>query len=76
MKILSHGSNAGQITVSGELNRLARNISFGHGILAGIQWRQDTNVSIQRGEALAISVLRAKTHFTRFDGSICIISNE
>ena len=52
------GSDAGQITVGGELNKLAHNVSFGHGILAGIHWRQDTDVSIRLGEALAISILR------------------
>jgi hypothetical protein len=32
------GSDAGQITVNGELHRMADNISFGHGIHAGIHW--------------------------------------
>ncbi|MGI8433117.1 MAG: phosphoesterase, partial [Chthoniobacterales bacterium] len=36
------GSDAGQITVNGELNKLANNVSFGHGIHAGIHWRSDT----------------------------------
>jgi len=79
------GSDAGQITVGGELNKLAHNVSFGHGILAGIHWRQDTDVSIRLGEALAISILRDKAKgyhekftvsFTRVDGSTCTISNE
>src|SRR5256714_14396179 len=30
------GSDAGQITVGGELNKLANNVSFGHGVHAGI----------------------------------------
>ena len=37
------GSDAGQITVNGELNKLAHNVSFGHGIHAGIHWRSDTD---------------------------------
>ncbi|MBA3544137.1 MAG: phosphoesterase, partial [Chthoniobacterales bacterium] len=58
------GADAGQLTVSGELNKLANNVSFGHGILAGIHWRTDTSSSIQLGEAVAISMLqdRAATY--------------
>jgi hypothetical protein len=78
------GGDAGQITVGGELNKLAHNVSFGHGIHAGIHWRQDSDVSIQLGEAFAISVLkdRAKTYhekfsisFTKLDGHKVTISN-
>src|SRR6185312_1186498 len=46
------------LTVNGELHKLANNISFGHGILAGIHWRSDTDTSIQLGEAVALSYLR------------------
>ncbi len=79
------GSDAGQITVNGELNKLGHNVSFGHGIHAGIHWRSDTDSSLILGEALAISVLqdRAQTynekftvHFTKFDGTIATISNQ
>jgi hypothetical protein len=79
------GGDAGQITVNGELNKLAHNISFGHGIHSGIHWRSDTDSSIQLGEALAISILqdRALTYNERFtvnfrkiDGTIATISNQ
>lgn len=79
------GGDAGQITVNGELNKLADNISFGHGIHSGIHWRSDTDSSIQLGEAVAISVLqdRAVTynekftvHFTKLDGTTATISNQ
>ena len=50
------GSDAGQLTVNGELHKLAHNISFGHGIHAGIHWRSDTDTSIQLGEAVALSI--------------------
>jgi hypothetical protein len=79
------GSDAGQITVNGELNKLANNVSFGHGIHAGIHWRTDTSSSVQLGEAVAISVLqdRAKTYrepftvsFQKIDGSTASISNQ
>jgi hypothetical protein len=78
------GGDAGQITVNGELNKLAHNISFGHGIHPAIHWRSDTDSSIQLGEALAISILqdRALTYnekftvsFTKIDGTIATISN-
>ncbi len=79
------GGDAGQITVNGELHKLAHNISFGHGIHAGIHWRSDTDTSIQLGEAVALSVLqdRANTYnekftvkLTKLDGSIATISNQ
>jgi hypothetical protein len=79
------GSDAGQMTVNGELHKLAHNISFGHGIHAGIHWRSDTDTSIQFGEAVALSVLRDLAHtynenftvrLTKVDGSIATISNQ
>lgn len=79
------GGDAGQITVNGELNKIANNISFGHGIHAGIHWRSDTSSSIQLGEAVAISMLqdRARCYAERFtvrltkiDGTTATISNQ
>ena len=79
------GSDAGQLTVNGELNKLANNISFGHGIHSGIHWRSDTSSSIQLGEAVAIGMLqdRAKCYaerftvsFTKIDGTTATISNQ
>ena len=79
------GPDAGQITVNSELNKLARNVSFGHGVGSGIHWRTDTDTSMLLGEAMAISFLRdrAKTYnekftisLTRLDGSVATISNE
>jgi len=78
------GSDASQITVNGELNKIAHNISFGHGIHAGIHWRSDTDTSIQLGEAVALSFLRDRAHtynenfsvnLTKLDGTIATISN-
>jgi hypothetical protein len=72
------------LTVNGELHKLANNISFGHGILAGIHWRSDTDASIRLGEAVALSYLRdlARTYnetfsisLTKLDGSTVTISN-
>ena len=79
------GSDSGQLTVNGELNKLGHNVSFGHGIHAGIHWRTDTDVSLMLGEAVGLSVLhdRAQTynekftvHLTKFDGTTATISNQ
>lgn len=66
------------LTVGGELNKLATNVGLGR-IHAGVHWRSDT--SLERGEAVAIEVLRemresgafAETfsgfNLTRFNGT-------
>jgi hypothetical protein len=78
------GSDAGLLTVNGELNKLGHNVSFGHGIHAGIHWRSDSDTSLLLGEAVALSLLRdrAKTYnepftvsLTKFDGTTATISN-
>jgi hypothetical protein len=78
------GGDAGQMTVNGELNKLAHNVSFGHGIHAGIHWRSDTDSSILLGEALAISFLQDQAlrfnekftvTFTKLDGTTATISH-
>lgn len=79
------GGDAGKITVNSELNKLARNVSFGHGVGAGIHWRSDTDQSMLLGEAMALSYLRDKANtyhekfsvnITRLDGTVATISNE
>jgi hypothetical protein len=78
------GPDAGQITVGGELNKLAHNVSYGHGILSATHWRSDTDWSMVLGEAMAIDYLRdkAKTYrekfsitFTKLDGNKVTIAN-
>ena len=73
------------LTVNGELHKLAHNISFGHGIHAGIHWRSDTDTSMQLGEAVALSYLRDRAHtynehfsisLTKLDGLIATITNQ
>jgi len=73
------------LTVNGELNKLGHNVSFGHGIHAGIHWRSDTDTSLVLGEAVALSFLRdrAQTYnepftvnLTKFDGTTATISNQ
>jgi membrane-associated phospholipid phosphatase len=86
MSLVSYtGSDAGQLTVNRELNKLGHNVSFGHGIHAGIHWRSDTDTSLLLGEAVALSFLRdkAKTYnepftvaLTKFDGTTATISNQ
>jgi hypothetical protein len=78
------GSDAGTLTVNGELNKLGHNVTFGHGIHAGIHWRSDSDTSLLVGEAVALAFLRdkAKTYnepftvsLTKFDGTTATISN-
>jgi hypothetical protein len=78
------GHGAGSLTVNGELHKLAHNISFSHGIHAGIHGRSDTDTSIQLGETVALSYLRNRVHtynerfkisLTKLDGTTATISN-
>jgi hypothetical protein len=67
-----------QLTVGGELNKLAVNFGFGRN-WAGIHWRSDAAASMALGEEVAIGLLRDERttlreafdgfSFTRFDGS-------
>ena len=71
------GADAGQITVGGELNKLAHNIALGRDI-GGVHWRSDAEQALLLGEQVAISVLRDQRRtynepfegftFTKFDG--------
>ena len=79
------GSDAGQITVNGELNKLGHNVSFGHGVHAGIHYRSDTDSSMILGEETALSILRDQAQtfnekftvqLTKFDGTTATISNQ
>ena len=86
LSLLSYtGADAGQLTVNGELNKLGHNVSFGHGIHAGIHWRSDTDTSLMLGEAVALSFLRDKARtynepftvsLTKFNGTTATISNQ
>jgi hypothetical protein len=79
------GLDRDDLDINGELNKLAYNVSFGHGIHAGIHFRSSTYWSILLGEQVALSVLqdRAKSYnepFTitirKFDGTNATISNQ
>jgi hypothetical protein len=78
------GPDAGDLTVNGELHKLAHNISFGHGTHAGIHWRSDTDSSLLLGEAVALSFLQDQAwtykedfevELTKFDGTKVTIKN-
>lgn len=72
------GADAGQMTVGGELNKIAYNVANGRNI-SGVHWRSDSRASIALGEAVAIQLLsEQKTTYnenfagfslTKFDGT-------
>jgi len=59
----------GPLTLGGELNKLASNVSLGRDT-AGVHWRTDGTEGMRLGEAVAISLLRdhAATYGEPFDG--------
>ena len=78
------GTDQDILDINGELNKLAHNISFGHGIHAGIHFRSSTYWSILLGEQVALSVLKDRAYsynepfsinITRFDGTTATITN-
>jgi hypothetical protein len=80
-----NGADRNNLDINGELNKLAYNISLGHGIHAGIHFRSSTYWSILLGEQVALSVLRDRArsynepftiNITKFDGTKATISNE
>lgn len=70
------------LTIGGELNKLASNISIGRD-LAGVHWRSDSSEGLKIGEAVAIGILQDYKHtynenysgftLTKFDGTTIII---
>ena len=79
------GADANTLDINGELNKLAYNVSFGHGIHAGIHFRSSTHWSILLGEQVALSILqdRAESYnepfsisIKKFDGTTATISNQ
>jgi hypothetical protein len=83
MELVSYtGTDAGSLTVGGELNKIAANIAFGRNF-AGIHWRTDYSQSIELGENVAIGILRDQKNtlkesfvgfsLTKFDGTTITI---
>jgi hypothetical protein len=72
------GSDRDQITVGGEVDKLASNIGIGRDF-AGVHWRSDYTEALLLGQAVAISVLADQQNlynenfngatFTTFDGT-------
>src|SRR5262249_31206597 len=63
------GGDVDQITVGGEMNKVAANVGIGRNH-AAVHWRSDYADSLLLGEAVAISVLRDQKscYNERFDG--------
>ncbi|OLE51986.1 MAG: hypothetical protein AUI36_18390 [Cyanobacteria bacterium 13_1_40CM_2_61_4] len=79
------GADRNSLDINGEVNKLAYNVSFGHGIHAGIHFRSSTYWSILLGEQVALSILqdRAESYnepftinITKFDGTTASITNQ
>lgn len=79
------GVDAAQLDINGELNKLAYNITFGHGIHSGIHFRSSSYWSILLGEQVALSVLRDRAKgynepfnitIRKFDGTNATITNQ
>jgi hypothetical protein len=80
MSLVSYaGSDANEITVNGEIDKLASNIGLARDF-AGIHWRSDYEWGLKLGEAAAISLLRDQSNnytgenfegftITKFDGT-------
>jgi hypothetical protein len=72
------GSDAGDLTVGGELNKIASNVALGRDT-AGVHWRSDATESHKLGEQIAIGILREQRScynevfngfsLTKFDGT-------
>lgn len=79
------GADAGDLTVGGELNKVASNIAIGRN-MAGVHWRGDYTESIKLGERVALHILGKQRRdynekgwsftLTRFDGSVVTINRK
>jgi hypothetical protein len=77
------GVDGPALTIGGELNKLAHNLSIGRNMI-GIHWRADDSAGLAQGEAVAIRFLREQkacypepfTGFTltKFDGTTITIA--
>jgi len=76
------GSDGGNLTVGGELNKIASNVATGRNT-AGVHWRSDATESMKLGEQIAIGILKEARacyneifngfHLTKFDGTSIIV---
>jgi hypothetical protein len=73
------GADAEEVTINGEVNKLASNIAFARNF-AGVHWRTDASDGLKLGETVALSILSdqrecygedfAGFEITKFDGSV------
>jgi len=79
------GADRDSLTINDELNKLAWNVTIGHGIHAGIHFRSSSLYSLLVGEQVALSVLQDRANgytepftiqLTKLDGTTATISNQ
>src|SRR5271157_4672169 len=79
------GTDRDSLDINGELAKLGFNITFGHGIHAGIHFRSSSMQSLLLGEQVGLSILRDRAagyrepftiNITKFDGTTATISNQ
>ncbi len=61
LPVIYTGGDADQLTVGGELNKLASNVGVGRAF-AGIHWRQDFQQAMLLGERVAVNLLQDQAH--------------
>jgi membrane-associated phospholipid phosphatase len=76
------GADAADLTVGGELNKIASNVAVGRNT-AGVHWRSDAIESLKLGEAIAIHMLKEQRScyneafngfsLSKFDGTTIIV---
>ena len=78
------GSDANQLTVGGELNKIASNVAMGRS-MGGVHWRSDNTRSLRLGEQIAAFILADVTYdlkekpsfsFTSFNGNDILIKGK
>ncbi len=77
-QVLVPYAGSDNLTVGGELNKMAANVALGRN-MAGVHWRSDATESMKLGEAVAIGVLKNQKRsyneffngfsLTKFDGT-------
>jgi len=78
------GADRDNLTINGELSKLGYNVTFGHGIHAGIHFRSSSHYALLLGEQVGMGVLRDRARgynepfyvtITKFDGTTAAIRN-
>lgn len=78
------GGDANDMTIGGELNKVASNVAMGRS-MGGVHWRTDNTRSLRLGEEIAIEILRKRSaeyaekplsfSFRSFNGGMVLIAN-